>query len=317
MNPNDAPVQRSRRDFLKMMGLSALTVAMTQAVDTAYAEGVSPEDEGERVGWLIDLTRCVDCGSCSRACKEENNLPPSPSEPREWTFDTWTYINNAEVPTSVGESAVYSVKRQCMHCLDPACVSACPVAAMNQLADGSVVYDVSRCIGCRYCMLACPYDVPRFEWDEGLTPVVGKCILCTDRREQGLNPACVDACPTGTLDFGTRERMLAVAKARIKADPDRYVPHIYGEHEVGGSAVLYLSPVPFEELGFRTDLPTDPLPELTWNIMTRIPAVAMGMAVAMSGTAFITHRRGEGKAKHREEDAALAAQTADDTQEEA
>ncbi len=306
MNPNDAPVQRSRRDFLKMMGLSALTVAMTQAVDKAYAEGVSEEAGAEQFGWLIDITRCVDCGSCTRACKEWNNLPPALVEPDGWAFDTWTYIDKVEVPTTVGEGAVYSVKRQCMHCLDPACVSACPVAALHQTPEGAVVYDVSRCIGCRYCMLACPYDVPRFEWREGLTPVIGKCILCADRREQGLNPACVDACPTGTLEFGTRERLLAVAKARIKADPDRYVNHIYGEHEVGGSAVLYLSPVPFEELGFRTDLPADPLPELTWNIMTRIPAVAVGMAVAMGGTAFITHRRGAGKAKHRQEDAARA-----------
>ena len=301
MTSKDLPSLRSRRDFLKMMGLSALALAMSQAVDTALAEGTLDKANPDQIGWLIDLTRCVDCGACSWACKEWNQLPSTAAEPREWTFDTWTFIENVEVPTALGDQAVCSVKRQCMHCLEPACVSACPVAALHQLADGSVVYDVSLCMGCRYCMLACPFDVPHFEWNEGLTPVIGKCILCTDRRESGLNPACVDACPTGTLEFGTRERMLAVARARIETDPERYVDHIYGEHEVGGTGVLYLSPVPFEQLGFRTDLATDPLPELTWNIMTRIPAVAVGVVVAMSGMAIITHRRGQGhQAKHPE-----------------
>ncbi len=289
MKIEDSQTQRSRRDFLKLMGFSAVSMAMSQTIDVAASEGVI----GERFGWLIDITRCVNCGACSRACKESNNLPPVSTEPTDWTFDTWTYIDSAAVPISSGESPVYSVKRQCMHCLEPACASACPVGALHQTSEGAVIYDVDLCMGCRYCMLACPFDVPHFDWQSGLTPMIGKCTLCRDRREQGLAPACVEACPVGTLEFGTRERVLAIAKARIKDNPNRYFDKIYGEHEAGGTSVLYISPVPFEKLGFRTDIINEPLPPLTWNILKNVPIVAAGMALAMSGTTWFTGRQKE------------------------
>ncbi len=303
MTVNNVSKLHSRRIFLKTMGLSALALSMGQAIEAAAAEESPNETDVEQFGWLIDLTRCADCGACMQACKEENNLPPTVSAPPELTFNTWTFVETIEVPTTLGKGAVYSVKRQCMHCLEPACASACPVAALHQTPEGAVVYDVSLCMGCRYCMLACPFDIPHFEWNEGLTPVIGKCLLCPNRRVDGLKPACVDICPTGTLEFGSRERMLAIARARLEANPDRYVNHIYGEHEVGGTGVLYLSGIPFEKLGFRTDLTTEPLPELTWNIMTRIPAVAVGMTVGMSGIAAITHRRGKDKTEHQQQGA--------------
>jgi len=184
------------------------------------------------------------------------------------------------------------VRRLCMHCLDPTCVSVCPVGALAKTPEGPVVYDSTRCIGCRYCIMACPFDVPKYQWDRAL-PVVGKCVLCVDRVRKGLATACATACPTGATAFGERDDLLREARSRIEASPGAYVDHVYGEEEAGGTSVLMLSSVPFERLGLKTDLPRQPLPLLTWQVLSRIPDFVVLFGAALFGIHWITSRREE------------------------
>jgi formate dehydrogenase iron-sulfur subunit len=199
---------------------------------------------------------------------------------------------DVQVVEEDGELHRVFVKRQCMHCVDPACVSACPVGALQKTDEGPVVYDCTRCIGCRYCMVACPFGVPKFEWGEPL-PKIQKCTFCADRQAEGLEPACSAACPTGALTFGDRDALIAEAEARIEANPDLYVPHVYGRDEVGGTSWLYLSPVPFEELGFPA-LKTESVTALSEAVATFGTAgVAAGVTFLLGGLYFLSGGRGE------------------------
>ena len=183
------------------------------------------------------------------------------------------------------------MKRQCMHCVDPACVSGCPVQALQKGPNGAVTYDAKRCIGCRYCMYTCQFHVPRFEWDKAQLPVIAKCTLCNDRLTQGIGgPACAERCPTGALVWGKRGDLLADAEGRIQAEPGRYVDHIYGKEDVGGTGVMYLSAVPFENLGLD-DMGTDPAPKLsedTANVL--LPTVLVGGAIGLAAVRFASSR---------------------------
>jgi len=233
------------------------------------------------VGLLFDATRCIGCNACAEACKEQNSLP-LPIEPKTTAY-TWTVVEPIEG---------IHVRRLCMHCLDPTCVSVCPVGALAKTPEGPVVYDSTRCIGCRYCIMACPFDVPKYQWDRAL-PVVGKCVLCVDRVRKGLATACATACPTGATAFGERDDLLREARSRIEASPGAYVDHVYGEEEAGGTSVLMLSSVPFERLGLKTDLPRQPLPLLTWQVLSRIPDFVVLFGAALFGIHWITSRREE------------------------
>ncbi|MCL7451711.1 MAG: 4Fe-4S dicluster domain-containing protein [Anaerolineae bacterium] len=246
---------------------------------------------------LCDLTRCIGCGYCQRACCEWNQLNPSEASATAKELDCglsaelWTFPELREIEEDGKQFRVF-VKRQCMHCLEPACVSACPVGALSRLENGAVTYDESKCIGCRYCMVACPYSVPKFEWDERL-PRIRKCTFCADRQAQGMEPACSAACPTGTLTFGKRDELIAEAKARIQADPANYVSHIYGQDELGGSSWLYLSPVPFEKLGFP-EFKTEPVTGLSEAVATYGTAgVAASVAAMLGGFYWLNHRKSE------------------------
>ena len=178
-----------------------------------------------------------------------------------------------------------------MHCLEPACVSVCPVTALQKTELGPVIYDESRCIGCRYCMLACPFGIPKYEWDSPL-PKVQKCIMCYEKRVAGgEQPACTQVCPTGATKFGDRDALIAEARARIAAEPDRYVNHIYGVTEAGGTSVLFLSPIPFADLGFKTDVRDEPYPKLTWDILSKIPSIVSVGGVLLFGIYWVIHRR--------------------------
>lgn len=286
-----SPKPLTRRDFLKGVGACAASMAAASllpdlaAAGMAYSQGTP---DGPSV--LVDVTRCSGCNSCALACKAANNLPHPQQEPTALASDTFTFVDRREVKTGTGQSATRFVKRQCMHCLNAACVSACPAAAMHKSAEGPVVYRADRCLGCRYCQLACPFEVPRFEWNNGLTPEISKCWMCYSRLKEGQLPACVEACPTGTLRFGRRSDLLAQAHAQIASNPDRYIDHVYGEFEVGGTSMLYLSDVPFDQLGFAT-LPTTAPPEQTEKIMNKLPHVIVGTAALMVGTSVITQRR--------------------------
>ncbi|HKU22540.1 MAG TPA: 4Fe-4S dicluster domain-containing protein [Terriglobales bacterium] len=227
---------------------------------------------------LVDITKCIGCRSCEQACKEAHGLPLK-SEP----------VLSATALTVVEPRGEKFVRRMCMHCQEPACASACPVGALKKTAAGPVVYDAGKCIGCRYCMLACPFQVPRYEWTK-LAPYVKKCDMCAGRLTKGGGPACVQACPTGASLFGDRDDLLAEAQKRILENP-AYVRHIYGSEEVGGTSVFFLSDVPFEKLGFGA-LPTKhPMPTLTADALGDVPTVVLVGSSLLAGLYWITERR--------------------------
>lgn len=276
---------------------------------------------------LIDTTRCIGCRSCQVACKQWNDLPaektslkpqvggfqsPMTVSARTYTLVTFHEMADANAP---GGMRWLFTKRQCMHCLEPACASACPVTAMHKTPEGPVVYDESKCIGCRYCVWACPFGAPTAEWDS-LAPKIRKCSGCRDRcatagvpetvNGQAIDdsskqrhvaaqskPACTKACPTGALLHGARDELLKEAHRRIAATPERYVDHVYGEHEVGGTGNLYLSSVPFAERGFRTDLGTHAYPKYSEAALKTVPPAVIGLGAALGGVYWLTRRRAE------------------------
>ena len=238
-----------RRRFLK--GVLAAGGAAAAAGPSAAASEAAPQAPPDAVGMLYDATLCIGCKTCVVACREANGLAP---ETPDWTEGLWDappgldeHTKNVIELYRDGEEQSY-VKRQCMHCLDPGCVAACPVKALEKRQFGIVTWDGDRCIGCRYCQVACPYEVPKFEWSSPVPKVV-KCELCLHRLVEGKEPACCEVCPRGAIVYGRRDELLAEAKRRIAAKPGLYVPKVYGEHDGGGTQVLYISHVPFEKLG--------------------------------------------------------------------
>ena len=285
-----------RRQFLKVFG--AATGALLLPSRTELIARASSDLPYDSKGVLVDLTRCIGCGWCQEACSQQNGL--SPGDIHNWSVDqdllplsaeTWTLVTWKEMAT--GERVF--AKRQCMHCLHPACVSACPVSALEKSERGAVVYDATRCIGCRYCMVACPFGVPKFEWDKSI-PLIRKCTFCADRQAKGAEPACTSVCPTGALLFGDRVTLIAEAQARIEEHPDQYVDHIYGKDELGGTSWMYVSPVPFKELGFPTfeDQTVTGLSETVATFGT--PAVALGVALFLSSIYYRARSKSESPA---------------------
>ncbi len=235
-----------------------------------------------KVGLLIDTTKCIGCGACALACKEANNLPKDGSKTLSAT--TWTVVEN---------HGGVNVRRLCMHCEDPACASVCPVAALHKTPQGAVVYDQTRCIGCRYCMVGCPFGIPRYEWNSPV-PRMRKCILCYQNATRfGKPTACAKVCPTGATKFGERAALAREAEDRVRAAPGRYHPHVFGLSEVGGTSVLYLAPVDFAKLGFRTGVRKDPYPRLTWKVLSRLPNVVSVAGAGLFGMWWLTGRREE------------------------
>ena len=236
----------NRRQFIKLAGLGMGGILLSPGGVKASG-GTKARNQ---VSILYDPTKCVGCRACQNACKGWNGNPAEPDPtglydaPMELSADTWTLIQLYE-----GNGERSFVKLQCMHCLEPACVSACPVHALEKADEGPVTYNPTRCIGCRYCMVACPFGVPRFEWDE-VIPAVAKCTFCNDRLAVGDGPACAEVCPTGALIWGKRGELLTEAKGRIADSPGKYENRVYGEDDVGGTSVLYLSHVSFENQGF-------------------------------------------------------------------
>jgi len=231
-------------------------------------------------GVLTDLTRCVGCSACVMACKEVNGLPQGETDRLSAT--SWCAVKREQDTW---------VRRQCMHCIDPACVAVCPVAALHKTPEGTVAYDEDRCIGCRYCMIGCPFGVPRYTWDSPY-PRIQKCILCLDERlRRGEEPACTSACPSGAIVFGDRDELIEEAHERIAAAPQGYLDHVWGETEAGGTSVLYLSNVPLESLGFAGGLQPAPYPRLTWDVLSKLPNVVSVGAVLLFGIWWLNGRR--------------------------
>jgi formate dehydrogenase iron-sulfur subunit len=295
----DDPGGISRRSFLRAATVAAGTTAIVaHSAAPAGASELAPEGNPEELarkhaddpGMLIDITKCVGCGKCVRACKLDNDLEwrqdqPATGTEAELASSNWTVVR-AEGVETIQDSrlgprrreARRYVKVQCLHCLEPACASACFVAALKKTEEGPVLYDGNRCVGCRYCLLACPFGVPTFEWDETFGRVQ-KCDLGPERTSEGEPTACAEVCPTGAIAFGRRE-LLEEARRRIRSD-EHYVQQVYGETEAAGTSVMYLSDVPFEELGFRTGVAVDPLPTYTWEVTRILPPFAAGFTVTI------------------------------------
>jgi len=283
-----------RRNFLKVVGAAGAAGAACATGVTAGAWAEEPRDDTEFVGVLVDTTRCIGCRACEKACSEEhgNYVPDIENDgalenERTTSEQQWTVVNRYE--TEKGE---VFVKRQCMHCWQPACVAACLTNAMYKAKEGPVTWRSGKCMGCRYCMISCPYDMVKFEYDSW-NPELQKCTMCAERIDRGQKPACVEACPTDALMFGPKRELIEVARVRIYNHPTRYVRKIYGEHDVGGTGWLYLAEVPFEQLGFRTDLGTTPFPEFTRDFLYGVPVVLFGLPALLYGLSLLADRQHE------------------------
>lgn len=239
------------------------------------------------VALLNDVTLCTGCEACVAACKKENNLGPDRRRRQTARIDDLSATRYTTIKRVPGGRYV---RQQCRHCLEPACVSACLVGAMYQPEkNGPVIYNKKKCMGCRYCMVACPFKIPRYDWDSPV-PGVHKCILCYDRLREGRVPACVEACPEKATIFGDREAVLAEANARKARNPNL---RIYGQRDVGGTLVLYVSDIDLGFLEWRPDLDNkeEPLPDRTRAALVKVPPIAVGMAGLMAGIYWVIGRR--------------------------
>ncbi|MBF0105694.1 MAG: 4Fe-4S dicluster domain-containing protein [Deltaproteobacteria bacterium] len=287
----------SRRNFLKLMGLAAGTLAVGRV--QAHTGGSDTAEGG--FGMLTDISLCIGCRSCEQACHDINAMP-EPDEPftdpgvfkkyRRMTEKTYTVVNKFNSVYKEG-LPVYT-KIQCMHCQDPACVSACLVGALQKTKEGPVLWDSWKCMGCRYCMIACPFEVPAYEYHKGIEPRVMKCTMCYPLVKQGGIPACASVCPVEAIKFGPKKELLGYARERIKQHPDRYINHIYGEHEVGGTDWIYIAPQDFATMGFLSLSPEAP-PRLTEAIQHGVfkyfipPVLLFGV---LGLTMFLTKNNG-------------------------
>jgi formate dehydrogenase iron-sulfur subunit len=282
----------SRRQFLSGLTAAAIGTTTGMLAPAHAASGKQFTGHPDSFGVLHDTNRCIGCRKCELACNQVNGLavPDTP-------FDDLTVLDQKRRT----DEAVYTVvnrfdngrfaKIQCNHCQEPACASACFVKALYKDASGAVVYDESLCVGCRYCMVACPFNVPAFTYFDPLTPKITKCTLCLPRIQEGKLPGCVEICPKEALTFGRRTDLIKTARHRIATKPDQYVDHIYGEREMGGTAWLYLSGVPFSGIGMREDLGTVSAPELTAGPLGAVPIVVGLWPVLLTGVWAISKRK--------------------------
>jgi formate dehydrogenase iron-sulfur subunit len=277
----------TRRKFLGALGAAGAGPLLTGTRAFAYGDA-------EFAGVIVDTTRCIGCRKCEQACAAANGNPIPDIEDRS-VFETlrdtgtktWTVVNRFDT-----EKGRVFVKKQCMHCNQPACASACLVKAMLKTKPGPVIWRESKCMGCRYCMISCPFDVPKFEY-ESPVPKIQKCHFCYTRLAEGKIPACVDACPVEALSFGSRKNMLKIAQTKIATNPDKYHDQIYGDIEAGGSGWIYLSSVPFDRIGFNTNISTTPYPEYTKGFLYAVPFIFVLLPTFLLGISHLTRRKNE------------------------
>ncbi|MFZ5776428.1 MAG: hydrogenase 2 operon protein HybA [Thermodesulfobacteriota bacterium] len=310
-----------RRDFLKGAAAGGLLLA---AADPAQARQPRKELPPKAVGILYDSTLCIGCKACVHACKQANNMPPvhRPGEEPLWDNPDDLSSRTLNIIKRYGEDGAKDteggfafIKRHCMHCIDPACVSCCPASALTKNPEtGVVTYNKKACIGCRYCQIACPYNIPKFQWESPFPEIV-KCQLCSHLLTKGEISACCNVCPTGASLFGPVEQLRAEAKRRLgmkageyhefpvgridggqtqQHQAGAYVEHVYGEHELGGTQVLYLAGVPFSRLGLP-ELPADSYVALADGIQYAIYKGMVYPLVVLGGLIYIIRNREEHK----------------------
>lgn len=292
---------KSRRDFLKSSAVigAGITGLSTSSAKAAPKNILSPD----RMGVLVDTTVCIGCRNCEWACKDAHNLPAGDLE----SYENREIMKNTRRPDTTALTVIneYSpgknsnlpvnVKVQCMHCDHPACVSACIVGAFSKEENGSVIWDTDKCIGCRYCMVACPFQIPTFEYNKALNPLIMKCDFCFERTKEGKLPACVNICPVEALTYGPRTELVLIAREKIRRNPDRYTDHIFGEYEVGGTSWMYLASKDFNELEFPK-LGTNPAPGVSESIQHGIFAYfvpPVSLYALLGGMMWISKRRKE------------------------
>lgn len=298
----------TRRGFLALSGLLAL--------NSAYkAEANVPKSTHDftgnpkSYGMLTDLSACVGCRSCEKACNDFHKMPASKQknydadvfkQKRSPSASTYTVVNRYEDPKNPG---VYRYRKvQCNHCLEPACATACPMHAYTKTPEGAVIYNEDLCFGCRYCMITCPFNIPAYDYDSALEPKIVKCVFCISRLKEGQMPACAEACPAGALTFGYRQDLIRLAHKMIDENPGKYVNHVYGEHELGGTAWMYISDLPFEQYGLPANLPLRSPLELSKGYLSTVPVIFTTFP-AIFGLIYAAS-----KSRHKEEEDADNAQ---------
>ena len=335
--------QVSRRGFLRnavkgSAAAAATACAAVAAPTEANAFQRPPKPlPSDAVGLLYDSTLCIGCKACVTACKEVNNMPPDIGpEQQAWNGvpgnPTWdspvelsaktlnvikAYSHGTGEKKDSAENGHAFIKRQCLHCVDPSCVSVCPVSAMTKdAATGIVSHNPDACIGCRYCVLSCPFGVPKYDYNDAFGEIK-KCQLCKQRLAKDELPGCADVCPTGATLFGRTEDLRKEAKRRTALKPGEqthfprgdingkvggarsghdatvqvaYQPHIYGETELGGTQCLAVSAVPFDKLNLPTNVPDTGYPTLSEGIQHTLYAGMVGPAVVFAGLAYLAHR---------------------------
>ena len=293
----------NRRNFLKTLGVVGAS-ASGIPINKLLAESKT-QLSADRMGVLVDTTVCIGCRRCEWACKKAHDIPAGDIESysdesvfkkmRRPGNDGYTRVNRYQ--NVFDPNRPTNVKVQCMHCDEPACVSACIVGAFSKKENGAVIWDTSMCIGCRYCMVACPFQIPTFEYDKAIQPNIHKCDFCYERTKEGLLPACVEICPVEALTYGKRRDLIEVADKRIKLYPDRYINKIYGFTEVGGTSWMYLANTEFEKLDFPK-LGDSPAPGVSESIQAGIFAYfvpPIALYALLGGIMWVTKQKDTGR----------------------
>jgi len=298
----------TRRGFLKFAGLTGgALLAGTRGPAKAATAATGTKSDVEFYGMLIDSTKCIGCRSCEEACNAKNGLPPPKEsfsnekvldEKRDTTPDAFTVLN--KYPNEKEPDKPIFVRKECMHCNQPACATACLVKALEKTPEGPVIYHKDRCMGCRYCMLSCPFDAPKYQYNSP-NPYVKKCLFCHDRIVKGEQPACSEACPEGATLFGKRRDLLEIARERIYKEPGKYHPHIYGEHEAGGTEWMFIGSAPPEKLGLRDNVGTSSYPEKTSGFLYAVPHIFILWPTFLFGLSYLTSQKNDKESEHGEE----------------
>jgi len=257
-----------RRNFFKAIGIAGITLTVGKSLGATSPKS----NEIEFRGMLYDATRCAGCQECERACAKAHNLPEPVDEVKVDVLRKTSEFQRCVINNYTTSKGEVFVRNQCMHCNEPACAAACLTQAMYKTKEGPVIWRGDKCMGCRYCMVSCPFDVPKFEFHSA-NPKIQKCDMCYDRIIKGQKPSCAEACPAEALIFGTRRELLAEARKRVAENPKDYNDQIYGENVAGGTGYLYLSSAPFNEVGFNTKLQNTSYPALSKGFLYSVPSV--------------------------------------------